>query len=379
MVDKPIAHDIGARVDAEYDSIVFQSHATSAVQMKTNVRKTYNFLISLLIILATYGFIYQQLFHKRDIKSVYQAFLDSFHNAWFIYMIILVGLLMILNWGIEALKWSLLIRKIEKVEWLTSFKAVLTGVAVSTFTPNRVGDYFGRVFILEKANRIEGIFITILGSMSQLLVTFLAGTTCIFFLFLGHHQTLLEYFNIPAYIYTWLLWGGGILILGLNILFILLFLNISLLSSLAGKFKGRTFERLTSYILVLSAYSVRELLVIIMLSAFRFIVFSSQMWILLRAFSVELPFLHGMIIIGVIFFTITMIPTVAIAELGIRGSVSLFIIGIYLGNPSEMPPELALGVVAASTSLWLINLALPALVGAIMVFSLKFFRRSSNE
>jgi len=347
--------------------------------MKTKVRKTYNFLIRLLIVLATYGFIYQQLFHKRDIKAVYQAFVDSFSHAWFINMIILVTLLMILNWGLEAFKWSLLIRKIEHMSWFRSFKAVLTGVAVSSFTPNRVGDYFGRVFILEKANRIEGIFITILGSMSQLLVTFLAGTSCIFFLFLGHHETLLIHFDIPAYLYAYFLWAGGILILGMDVLFILLFLNISLLSSVAGKFKGKVLEKLKSYILVLSAYSVRELLGIILLSASRFLVFSIQLYLLFRAFSVELPFIHGMIIIGVIFFAITMIPTVAITELGIRGSVSLFLIGIYYGSPFEMPASTVMGVVAASTSLWLINLALPAVVGGVFVFNLKFFRRSANE
>jgi len=347
--------------------------------MKTKVRKTYNFLISLLIILATYGFIYQQLFHKRDIKTVYRAFLDNFENTWFIYMIILVVLLMFLNWGIEALKWSFLIRKIETVRWITSFRAVLTGVAVSSFTPNRVGDYFGRVFVLEKANRIEGIFITILGSMSQLLVTFLAGTSCTFFLFLGHHEALLDYFNIQAYLYTWFLWGGGVLIMGLNVLFILLFLNISLLSAVAAKLKGKVLEKITSYIQVLSAYTSRELLLIILLSASRFLVFSLQMFILLRAFSVEIPFIDGMITIGVIFFAITMIPSVAIAELGIRGSVSLFLIGLHFGSPFDIPADLALGIVAASTSLWLINLVIPALSGAILAFSLNFFRRSADE
>jgi len=212
-----------------------------------------------------------------------------------------------------------------------------------------------------------------------LLVTFLAGTSCIFLLFLGHHETLLIHFDIPAYLYTYFLWGGGILILGMDVLFILLFLNISLLSSVAGKFKGKVLEKLRSYILVLSAYSVRELLGIILLSAFRFLVFSIQLFILFRAFSVELPFIHGMIIIGVIFFAITMIPTVAITELGIRGSVSLFLIGIYYGSPFEMPASTVMGVVAASTSLWFINLALPALLGGILVFNLKFFRRSANE
>ena len=347
--------------------------------MKTNVRKTYNFLISLLIILATYGFIYYQLFHRRDLEAVYSTFLESFNHSWFIKLIVIVLLLMVLNWGLEAMKWSLLIRKIEQVGWLRSFMAVLTGVAVSSLTPNRVGDYFGRVFILEKANRIEGIFITILGSMSQLLITFLAGTTCTFLLFLGHHEDLLEYLSIPDYLYSWFLLGGGILVLGLNILFILLFLNISLLSALAGKLKGKVLEKITSYIQVLSGYTTRELIVIILISASRFLVFSIQMYLLLRAFSVDIPFIDGMITVAVIFFAITMIPSVAIAELGIRGSVSLFLIGLHFGNPLEIPADIALGIVAASTGLWLVNLVLPALCGAIFAFSLKFFRRSGNE
>ncbi|MCK4568654.1 MAG: flippase-like domain-containing protein [Bacteroidales bacterium] len=347
--------------------------------MKTKVRKTYNFLIRLLIIIATYGFIYHQVFYKRDIEAVYQAFLGSFSNARFINMILLVIFLMALNWGTEAFKWKLLINKIEKLSWTKSLKAVLTGVAVSSFTPNRVGDYFGRVFILERANRIEGVFITILGSMSQLLITFLAGTSCIYMMFMGHHYTLLPYFNIPAHLYEYFLWGGGILILGLDILFIMLFLNISLLSSLASKLKGKILEKFTSYIHVLSAYTQRELLHIILLSMFRFFVFSVQLYLLLRVFSVNLPFIQGMVIVGVIFFTITIIPTIAITELGIRGSVSLFIIGVYYGSPFEMPASMVTGIVAASTSLWLINLVIPALIGAIFVFNLKFFRRSADE
>jgi uncharacterized membrane protein YbhN (UPF0104 family) len=215
--------------------------------------------------------------------------------------------------------------------------------------------------------------------MSQLLVTFLAGTSCIFLLFVGHHETLLEFFNIPAHLYAWFLWGGGILILGLNVLFVLLFLNISLLDTLASRLKGKVLEKFTSYIHVLSSYSTRELILVILLSALRFFVFSTQLFLLLRAFAVEIPYLNAMVIIGVIFFAITLIPTVAIAELGIRGSVSLFLIGVYFGNPADMPDGMAMGVVAASTSLWLINLAIPALVGAIFAFNLKFFRRGSDE
>ncbi|MEN8223958.1 MAG: lysylphosphatidylglycerol synthase domain-containing protein [Bacteroidota bacterium] len=347
--------------------------------MKTKVRKTYNYLIRFLIIIATYGFIYQQVFHRRDLAEIYHAFLSSFTSARFIYMTILLLLLMFFNWSVEAIKWKFLINKIERISWYSSIKAVFSGVALSSFTPNRVGDYFGRVFILEKANRIEGIFITILGSMSQLLVTFTVGTTSIYIMFVIYPETLLSYFRIPEHLYVYFLWGGALLIIGMNILITLLFLNISLLSSLANRIKGKMVSRLTSYIHVLSAYTLGELIAVILLSFLRFIIFSSQMYLLLRLFAVELPYFPAMIIIAVIFFVMTMIPTIAITELGIRGSVSLFVIGVYFGNPLDMPSYLSLGIVAASTALWIINLAIPALMGAIFVFSLKFFRKGSDD
>jgi uncharacterized membrane protein YbhN (UPF0104 family) len=101
----------------------------------------------------------------------------------FLRTLVFVVLLMVVNWMLEALKWQKLISKIEKVSLLQSVVAVLTGVTISSFTPNRVGEYFGRAFILKKASHIEGILITILGSMSQLLITILTGSLA-FLLFL---------------------------------------------------------------------------------------------------------------------------------------------------------------------------------------------------
>lgn len=347
--------------------------------MKTKVRKTYNYLIRILIIIATYGFIYEQVFYQKDLEGVFDTFQNIFKTPWFISTIILVILLMFANWSIETIKWRLLIYRIERLSFFRALKAVLTGIAVSSFTPNRVGDYFGRVFILEKAARIEGVLITILGSMSQLLVTFVVGSTAIFIMFLQYHHAILEYFEFPLHVYQYLMWGGAVLILSLNTLVILLFLNVSALSSMAYRLKGKSAEKVSGYVHVISAYSNKELIAVITLSFFRFVVFSFQFYILLKLFSVNLPLLEGLVVIAVIFFVMTIIPTVAITELGIRGSVSLFLIGMYFGGPELTPPSVALGIVAASTALWIINLAIPALIGAVFVFSLKFFRKSANE
>jgi hypothetical protein len=82
-----------------------------------------------------------------------------------------------------------------------------------------------------------------------------------------------------------------------------------------------------------------------------------------------------MMIIPVVYFVISVVPTIALAELGIRGSVSIFILGLYYKSSGTFTDEISMGILAASSVLWLINLILPALIGTIFVFNLKFFRK----
>ncbi|MEA3476782.1 MAG: hypothetical protein U9R60_01270, partial [Bacteroidota bacterium] len=100
-------------------------------------------------------------------------------------------------------------------------------------------------------------------------------------------------------------------------------------------------------------------------------------YLMFKIFGVHLPIIPGFIMISVIYFTITIIPTIAIAELGIRGSVSLFIIGTYMESHGLSDFQSDLGIIAATSAIWLINLAIPALIGAVMVFNLKFFRKNA--
>ena len=67
-----------------------------------------------------------------------------------------------------------------------------------------------------------------------------------------------------------------------------------------------------------------------------------------------------------IFFFITVTPTITIAEIGVRGSVAIFVLGLFSSND--------MGILSATTILWLINLILPAIIGSFFVFSLKIFR-----
>ena len=58
----------------------------------------------------------------------------------------------------------------------------MSGCSVTMLTPNRIGEYGGSILYVEDGNRIKAISLTIVGSISQLLVTMIMGCFGLFFL-----------------------------------------------------------------------------------------------------------------------------------------------------------------------------------------------------
>ena len=335
----------------------------------TKIRKTYNILIRVIILAATYGFIYKKVFLGKDWMQNLTVFKNYVEDPKFTWTITLLIFLMFVNWGIESVKWRFLISKIEKVSFFKSLQAVFTGSSISIVTPNRVGEYFGRAFILEKASHMQGILITILGSMSQLLITILTGTVGLILFTIGYAHKL-QIFG--GYLFYSLL----ALIVIFDILILFLYFNISFLSTLREKLLKRRLKKFRKFFVVFSYYRYHELCYVITLSFFRYLVFSFQYFILLRFFSVPIPIVQSFILTSLIFFVITIVPTVALTELGIRDSVSIYFFAIYFSGTGMLDDNLSMGVLLASTMLWIINLAIPAVIGTIFVFRLKFFRKA---
>ncbi|MEI6456055.1 MAG: lysylphosphatidylglycerol synthase domain-containing protein [bacterium] len=336
------------------------------------VGKILNRLIQFVILVGTYLFMYKQIFHKTNLPGLIKTLEDDFSKPGFISQLSFVVLLMFVNWSLESLKWQLLIRKIENISFFKSVQAVLTGVSVSSFTPNRIGEYLGRVFILRKASHIEGILITILGSMCQLMVTIVAGSTT-FLIFLP------RYFSNTIYANGYMYYGLIFLILLLDLLLIGLLFNLSFISNLKKLLFRDRLKKFQEHLKVLSFYKGSEILIVILLSSLRYLIFSSQFYLLLRLFGIEVPVFDALMLISMIYFIMAVIPTIALTELGIRGSVAIYFFGMYLSRFYPVTPEMNLGIFSASTLLWMINLGIPALAGTIFVFRLQFFRKSNTK
>lgn len=335
--------------------------------IKTKLRKTYNILIRLAIIVLTLIFIYDQIFYRKDLQSILDYFPEVSGTRGFTFFLVIVLLLVPLNQFFEIIKWKFLIDKLEKVSLWTATKAVLTGISVSMFMPNRVGDYLGRVFVLQKADRLQAILSTIIGSLAQFLTTMIFGLIAILF-FYPYYWDMGEQLNI------WLYSGLVIVVIALLAAMVFAYLNFASFSDIIRRITGRGYRRIKKYAEVFSWYSSRDLLRVLLLSMLRYLVFSLQFYLLLMAFQVNLPYLNALILIGLVYLLMTVIPTIALTELGVRGSVSIFVFGLYLEPMGVWSDQAVLGIVSASSILWLINLAFPALLGIIFVYSLKFFR-----
>ena len=322
-------------------------------------RKTIGFLLKIGIVAFALFFLYQQLTSKSSVEQfdLDQVLVKLQEN----YIVVTVVILMMfLNWFLESLKWRFLISKIEKVSIKRSIRAIFSGITVSAFTPNRVGEYGGRVFCLEKADRIKGVLITVIGSMAQLVTTIVFGSIGILLLpnLMPEFDSL---FSNIVFAYPIMLF----LLILLNVLLVTLFLNASVFSVVLSKIKFlRKFKK---YNEVFSFYNSSELLEILLYSVGRYIVFTTQFFILLQVFDVQIGYVDAMILITTMLLVISIIPTIAITEIGIRGSVALFLFGLVSVN--------AIGILSATFVMWVINLLLPALIGTIFIFSLKFFRK----
>ena len=217
---------------------------------------------------------------------------------------------------------------------------------------------------------MQAALATILGSMAHLLTTILFGFTAVVFF-------LPRWISPDSSLNRWAFAGLLFSIFVVSAVLVFAFLNFSVFSVLLKSISGRAYKKIAQYAEVFSWYSVRELVYVFLISIVRYLVFSLQFFLLLRIFQIHIGYLQAMMVIGFIYLLMSIIPTIALSEIGVRGSVSLYAFGLFFGV--TLSEGLSRTIVAASSALWLLNLALPALSGLFFIFKLRFFRNNKNH
>lgn len=332
--------------------------------LTAKVKKSINTSLRIIIAFLAVWFIYNQIANSENLISFSDSIKTAAKGTQFRYLIIISILLMPFNWGIESYKWKTLINYIERVSFVQAYKSVLTGITMSLFTPNRVGEFFGRLLTLKHAHPLKGAFLTITGSISQLLTTILMGIVAICF-FIPFYFNLHDTRILILYLFI----SASAIITGIVLL--MMYLNVSGISRLTTGIIKPSWQKIRGYLRVMRRLKRIVLLKVLSLSMLRYIIFSSQFYLLLVAFGIKIPWFEAYVLISMIYFTMTVIPTIALVDLGIRGSVSVYFLSMFTGDQ----PGTTIAILAASTSVWIINLAFPSLMGLLFINRIKLIRK----
>lgn len=125
---------------------------------------------------------------------------------------------------------------------------------------------------------------------------------------------------------------------------------------------------------IFASYSTSNLLKILLYSILRYIIFTSQYVLLILMFKVPVNVGTSFVLVSIVFLITAAIPTVALSELGVRGSVAIFVFGLWFQHQGVAESEYTALVVTASALIWLVNIVLPAIIGSFFLFRLKFIR-----
>jgi hypothetical protein len=330
------------------------------MQLNKNIKIFLNYVIGPLLFIGLSWSLYRQVSHQPHLETSWNHITSEWGSSR-ILLLLSAMLLMLVNWGLESLKWKAAVADIHRFTFLQAFKAVLSGVSFSVVMPNRVGEYLGRMMHMPEGKRLKVVTAAIVCSCSQVLITLISGALGLIFL---RSQLISSGFMDPlAY-----QWATGIL-MGVSLILTIFYFNIGLLERLVEQiFRKRTWFYLVE---VIRGFSVQRLGYLLGLSFARYLVFVLQYILIFSLFGVNVSPPTLLWVMSLVFLSLAVIPTIALAEIGIRGEIMLKLVGIFSGN--------SLGIVLAAVVVWIINLILPALAGALFMLQIRMFRTRAAD
>jgi hypothetical protein len=286
-------------------------------------------------------------YHQQNYS---QLFIDILAKGN-ISLLIIAIMLIPLNYGLEAKKWQILLSPLQKVRWLNSFKSILAGITISIFTPNRTGEVIGKVVYLDLHEKLKAALLNFSGSMAQMICTSLAGLwgTIIYL----HYYTFKD-LDLPAIQFIY-----AIAVICTLLAFLIYFNQQKFFTWISKKKWAKKIHiNFTNHQQFRSSLQVK----VLALSILRYLVFSSQLVILLNFCGIQAATFQLLLLCTVFFLVMWFLPSFALIELGVRGSVAVMLFQNVSDNIS--------GALLAVVLLWIINVALPALIGCVYVFNL---------
>jgi len=289
-----------------------------------------------IIIIGAFYYGYEKLASNQllSISQLKSQFTIVFSNN--IWVLISILLFTDANWLLEIFKWKTLASVEKKITFFEAYEQCFASLTASIITPNRIGEYGAKALYFKHGTRKKIMLLNLIGNLSQLSITLFFGLIGLIFLVRNFS------FQIPK-------------VNTLKFLLILLFFGLLFFfRKRISRFKIKKYLKRLS----LKFYSK-----VIVFSFLRYLFFTHQFIYLLRIFGIETDYFTLLNLIFCMYLFTSIIPTLAIFDWVIKGSVAIWLFGFVGLNE--------LTVVTVTTFMWILNFAIPSVIGSIFVLNFK--------
>jgi len=325
--------------------------ALKPAELNARNKRIFSLIIKISILVLAFWFIVNKLTNNNDLND-FQKLIQNLSPESVYGTLSIVFLFMLLNWFLEALKWKFLVRPIQRISTWKAVQSVFCGLTIAVFTPNRIGEYGGRVFFLAPRKRVFGIAAMAVGAIGQMVITNILGALAIVW-FVWKFMEIGFWLNQALFFIAVLF----------SLFFIIFFFNIHwlyrLLSSIRFLKKFRKFFR------IFSRYRKKALLKVFLFSLARFAVFTAQYCLLITLLLPGLPLFPMVMMIFILFFIQSALPSLDLLDIGVRSMTAAYFFS-YLTDQE-------IAIMASTACVWFVNLIIPAVLGSVFVFKLNFF------
>ncbi len=308
--------------------------------------KTKQYLLApakVLVLVVTFGYVFYRLQNNPDLNFL--EFVNGIRAkgisaSYFLFVFLFLAAL---NWALETLKWKTLASTVHKIAFKTALKQSLASLTVSLATPNRIGEYGAKALFFQKSDRKKILLLNFFSNTAQLAATVLFGIVGMSY-FLFNYKVSYS-FGAVCFVVI-----GGIF----SVVFVYYFRDKELFLkgfSIANIFKF--FQNLPNALKIS----------VVVMSVSRYLIFSFMFFWLLLFFGAETSFITAMALIFSMYFLISIVPTIFIFDVVVRGGVAVWLFS-YIGVSDLI-------VLSTVLAMWIFNFVVPSILGAFYVLTYK--------
>lgn len=289
---------------------------------------------ALALIILTYR-IYQSI-HQQSFQDAVHVVFTTQHLLYLTLSIVLMPI----NWLIESYKWYLITQSVQKIPFKQAVMSVLVGLAYGHLLPARSSEFIGKLFFFSEENKKDITLLHFINAAFQMYITVLIGLLFIIFNLNIPYSYYITFFAIIVFV----------------VLSIILIYSDKL-NFLSKKYTTFRYRISPSLKLQLITWSALRYMVFILQFYFLF-------WIYDSSRSLDVHFISKL---SIYFLLTSIIPMISIIEVFVRAAIGVIVFhGLGVNE---------LQITFITTLIWIINLALPSIIGfLIWILKLKTTR-----